>query len=132
MHCMTDASHYALQAQMAECGKTIRGKNHYKRHRLEVHDIDSRFNLQKTSVMVYQHKCDECDFSTKRKYLLDYHKQRKHSQDFYIFKCDNCNKTLNYRSNLNRHKKSCHKDPTKEVSKDTTKAVEEAASCKGS
>ena len=125
-------SHGVDEMICEECGKTIRGKNHYKRHLPEVHDEETRLNLEKTRVMVYEYKCDECDFRTKRKYLLDYHKQRKHSQDVPSFKCENCNKTFSYRSSLNRHKKSCHKGKGEAVEEAVAaaKVPEEAAAVK--
>lgn len=53
-----------------ECGLIIHGKRNLSRHLSEVHNLERKFNLAKTSVPSFPHVCDECNFRTKRKYDL--------------------------------------------------------------
>ena len=98
--------HFQLEHKCEECGIIICGKGKLSRHQQEVHDIETRFNINKTSVSVYPHKCFQCSARYKRKHDLDRHIEAKHSQHE-GYSCGKCTKTFKYSSSHKRHIKTC-------------------------
>ena len=97
-----------------DCAAVIKGKDNFKRHNTEVHDIEVKLNLNMVEVPVYLYQCDECQFKSKRKYDLKIHKEHKHSPGVtIIFACGYCSKTFSYNSSLNFHIKKIHTEVEK-------------------
>ena len=97
-----------------DCAAVIKGKDNFKRHNTEVHDIEDKLNLNMVEVPVYLYQCDECQFKSKRKYDLKIHKEHKHSPGVtIIFACGYCSKTFSYKSSLNFHIKKIHTEVEK-------------------
>ena len=63
--------------------------------------------IQKTSVHdATKYKCDQCDFRTTRKDVLQNHESTVHN--FASYACNQCNSKYSYESSLMKHKKSVH------------------------
>ena len=58
-----------------------------------------------TSVSAYPHKCEECTFSTKRKFDLKRHVMQKDSVCQLSFTCAIGGKEYLYKTSLDRHMK---------------------------
>ena len=67
----------------------------------EVHNIESRFDVDKLIVLSYPFKCDQCHKKYKRKDHLKLHKDQKHGS--VKFECGKCKKVFTVKSNLARH-----------------------------
>ena len=74
------------------------------RHIEEVHN-KTKVNTKIVSVSAYPHKCDQCDFSSKRKHDLKRHVMQKHSLCQLSFNCNTCGKSYAYKGSLERHMK---------------------------
>ena len=73
----------------------------------EVHSLDKRYNLNKVTVKIYPHNCDQCGAVFKRKSHLNSHVQGIHVGE--KFACNLCIKEFKTKSNLTRHIKSSHR-----------------------
>ena len=86
------------------CEKKVTKKNMW-RHIEEVHD-KTRINTDKIDVTSYPYDCEQCSFSSKRKFDLKRHVMVKHSLCQVSFSCDICGKEYRYKGSLDRHAKS--------------------------
>ena len=86
--------------------KQVIHSGHFRRHLEEVHG-KTKINTDMTEVSAYPHLCDQCTFSTKRKYDLKRHKMQKHSECNVSFPCEQCGKGFKNESSLRRHNIFC-------------------------
>ena len=84
-----------------DCERSFTKRCNLNRHMQEVHNIESRFDIDKLTVLSYPFKCDQCDKKYKRKDHLKLHKDPKHG--FVMFECGQCKKVFTVKSNLARH-----------------------------
>ena len=84
-----------------ECPETFSSKSNRNRHLTEEHAIIN-FNVKRVTVDDL-FSCDLCNFLSKRKYNLQQHKLKLHSNQSGSTSCDICTKTFKYGSNLRRH-----------------------------
>ena len=73
------------------------------------------FDLKKHTEYMHlrqnSHKCDQCDFTTKRPGLLVDHVNRMHNRgSVKLVKCDICHLQLTSETNLSRHMKNLHEN----------------------
>ena len=99
-----------VRKKCSDCEKTFSSRSNVTRHEREVHCIIN-FNI---ALMDPQPKtkpfhCGCCDFKTERKYYLEIHIEKQHSNGPVLrFQCEKCPKTFKYRASLNVHARSCH------------------------
>ena len=86
------------------CEKEIL-KKHMWRHIAEVHD-KTKLNTDKIQVTAYPYHCEQCSFSSKRKFDLKRHVMVTHSLCQVSFFCDTCGKEYRYKGSLDRHAKT--------------------------
>ena len=89
-----------------ECPETFSSKSNRNRHLTEEHAIIN-FNVKRVTVDDL-FSCDLCNFLSKRKYNMQQHKLKLHSNQSDSTSCDICSKTFKYRSNLRRHLSNSH------------------------
>ena len=94
------------EKKCADCGVVLKGKSSLNRHMMEVHDV-TRYDTKKIDVFVFSHKCDQCDFKSKRIDHLKDHIAQKHSKEKEMFPCGSCEKVFSYKKTLRRHQKFC-------------------------
>jgi KRAB domain-containing zinc finger protein len=92
-----------------KCSIIIQGKRNLNRHMQEVHNIETRYDVDHINIPHYQFECEMCSKTYKRKSHLKAHKKVKHDDEGQneMFPCQNCSKTFNKRSNLKRHIEKC-------------------------
>jgi hypothetical protein len=87
--------------------------------KISIEEIDKSYciNIVKNSKNITMYKCKECDFTTKRKFNLQAHIERKHlckdnitskNSDLY---CEKCNKDFINMYNFKIHTKTCKGKP---------------------
>lgn len=82
-----------LQLRCEKCGKWLKNQRCLKSHMLLHADVD--------------HKCNLCDYTTKKEHLLRNHIITKHTEER-KFKCDECDKTFKVKRALTVHKAQSH------------------------
>ena len=69
-----------------------------------------KYNSAVIGVSAFPHRCDQCEFKTKRKFDLKRHNMHKHSLCDVTFPCERCGKVFNYEASLKRHIKTCQEN----------------------
>lgn len=87
------------QLQCAECGAWLMNKRCLKTHMLLHNGVD--------------HKCEKCEYTTKKKTLLNRHYVTHHSTGPPAFSCDQCNKKFKLKRALTVHKEAAHSSNAK-------------------
>ena len=75
------------------------------RYIAEVHD-KTKMNTDKIKMTAYHYNCEQCSFSSKRKFDLKRHVMVMHSLCQVSFSCDTCGKEYRYKGSLDRHAKT--------------------------